>query len=81
MGWKSAEKSTVGRDWGIAPSLVEGIPAEITLPISASGVKVWALDERGQRTMEVPVRDIQGKAAFEIGSQYRTLWYEVGVSR
>jgi hypothetical protein len=32
MGWKNAEKSTVGKDWGEAPTLVEGIPARITLP-------------------------------------------------
>ena len=25
MGWKNAEKSTVGRDWGKAPVLVEGV--------------------------------------------------------
>ena len=27
MGWKNAEKTTVGTDWGTDPSLVEGVPA------------------------------------------------------
>jgi hypothetical protein len=70
MGWKNAEKTTVGRDWGKAPSLVEGIAATITLP---GAVKVWALDERGQRKTEAPVRD----GVIEIGPQFQTLWYEV----
>jgi len=70
MGWKNPEKTTVGRDWGKAPSLVEGIPATVTLP---RATKVWALDERGQRKCEVPVR----RSQLEIGPQYQTLWYEI----
>ncbi|MBM3861193.1 MAG: hypothetical protein FJ395_16315 [Verrucomicrobia bacterium] len=70
MGWKNAEKTTVGRDWGKAPSLVEGVAATITLPRAA---KAWALDERGQRRSEVPVRN----GTIEIGPQHRALWYEV----
>jgi hypothetical protein len=71
MGWKNAEKSTVGRDWGRAPSLAEGIPAKIALPRAA---QAWALDERGQRALELPLRN----GLLEIGPQCRTLWYEVG---
>ena len=70
MGWKNSEHTTVGRDWGQAPSLVEGIPATITLP---GATKAWALDERGQRKAELPVRD----SIVEIGPQQQTLWYEV----
>jgi len=70
MGWKNAEKTTVGRDWGKAPSLVEGVAATITLPRAA---KAWTLDERGQRKTEVPVR----AGVVEIGPQHRALWYEV----
>ena len=70
MGWKNAAKTTVGRDWGKSPSLVEGIPATVTL---AGAFNAWSLDERGQRRAEVPVRN--GK--FEIGPHHQTLWYEV----
>jgi hypothetical protein len=76
MGWKDEAKTTVGPDWGIGPTLVEGIPATITLPVTAARVTVWALDERGQRREQVPVRDVGGKAGFEIGAKYKTLWYE-----
>ncbi len=76
MQWKNAEHSTVGRDWGGAPSLVEGVPARIVFPRTA-GVAVWALDERGQRREPVPIVAADSGAAFEIGPRWRTLWYEV----
>ncbi len=80
MRWKDAERTSVGRNWGDAPSLVEGIPATITLPMSATA-KAWALDERGQRRAEVPVKASGGKVTIEIGPASRTLWYEIAVSQ
>ncbi|MCX7885814.1 MAG: carbohydrate binding domain-containing protein [Verrucomicrobiae bacterium] len=74
MGWKDPEKSTVGRNWGRAPSLVEGITATITLP---RATRAWALDERGHRKTELPVR----RGLIEIGPQYGTLWYELQTAR
>jgi hypothetical protein len=71
MKWKSEAHDSVGRDWGHAPSLVEGIAAKITLPNSK--LKAWALDERGQRRAEAAMSN----GVLEIGPQYRTLWYEV----
>ena len=72
MGWKNEKRTTVGRDWGMPPVLVEGPKATIALP-GGGRFKAWALDERGQRREEVPVRD----AKLEIGPQFKTLWYEV----
>jgi hypothetical protein len=72
MGWKNAEKTTVGRDWGNAPVLVEGPTATIELP-GGGKFKAWALDERGQRREEIQVTS--GK--LEIGPKFKTLWYEV----
>lgn len=79
MGWKNAEKSSVGRDWGAPPSLVEGIPATITLPVPAGRVHVWALDERGQRKGEVAVQEESNQTVIVIGPRWRTLWYEVEI--
>ena len=56
MQWTSERKESVGKNWGKAPSLVEGVPAKITLPAGAK-LKAWALDDRGQRRAEVPVDD------------------------
>jgi hypothetical protein len=77
MGWKNAEHSTVGKDWGEAPTVVEGIPAKITLPFEAKSVAVWALDERGQRCTKLEVvADAGGRAIIAIGPAQRTIWYE-----
>ena len=78
MIWKDAGKSSVGRDWGKAPSRVEGLPARITLPLPASQVEAWALDERGQRGKQLPVENTpEGNAVLALGFQWQTLWYEV----
>jgi hypothetical protein len=78
MGWKNAEKTTAGKDWGEAPSLVEGIPARITLPLPAKSVEAWALDERGHRKDQLPVHAEAGRRTLiVIGPERRTLWYEV----
>jgi hypothetical protein len=80
MKWTSTTHDSVGRNWGRAPSLVEGVPARLTLPAPAGRVKAWALDERGQRRDELPVQDGgNDRAAVALGPQWRTLWYEVEV--
>ncbi len=77
MGWKNAAKTSVGRDWGKAPVLVEGPAAKIEMEPGRDNkkdkFKAWALDERGQRRAEIPVAD----GVLEIGPRHRTLWYEV----
>jgi hypothetical protein len=76
MGWKNAGHTTVGGDWGSAPALVEGITAQIELATNRK-LKVWALDERGQRRDEMKTNG----AKFRIGPEHRTLWYEVELAR
>ena len=78
MGWKNPEKSTVGKDWGTAPTRVEGIPARITLPFPVKSVKIWALDERGQRKAAFDAEaNSDGNAVVVIGPEQQTIWYEV----
>jgi Carbohydrate binding domain len=77
MKWKSAAKDSVGRNWGKAPSLVEGVPARITLPVPAAGVGAWALDERGQRRAALAVEASGGRAVIAFGPEQQTLWYEI----
>jgi hypothetical protein len=80
MGWKNAAHTTVGRDWGEAPTLAEIIPARIAIPASADRVQAWALDERGKRRERIPVEAVSPKgAALNIGPRWRTIWYEVEV--
>jgi hypothetical protein len=80
MRWANPEKSSVGRDWGAAPSRVEGVPAKITLPHAASRVRAWALDERGQQKQSLQVESgPDGNAVLSLGPKWQTLWYEVSV--
>ena len=79
-GWETnGENATVHNNWGRPPSLVEGIPGEITLPVPAARVQAWALDPQGQRAAEVAVTETEGHAVLAIGPQHQTLWYEVAV--
>ncbi|HMJ90816.1 MAG TPA: carbohydrate binding domain-containing protein, partial [Candidatus Acidoferrum sp.] len=82
MGWKNAEKNSVGRDWGTDPSLVEGVLAKITftnVPLRTP-VTAYVLDERGARRKALPVRRLNGNGiSINIGPQWKTLWYEVEV--
>lgn len=68
--------SALGKGWGNAPAVSEGVSATITLPL-LSGAKAWALDERGQHKTEVPVKTVDGKSVVEIGPEWKTLWYEI----
>ena len=49
MGWKDEARSTVGRDWGKPPSLVEPIAATVQIPRGAAMPVLYPLDDRGQR--------------------------------
>lgn len=83
--WTSPAQESVGEAWGRAPSLVEGIAAEFTLPYAAKRVMVFALDGRGERTGPVAVQSatLAGQpdaTSFKIGPEHRTLWYEVEIA-
>jgi hypothetical protein len=76
MGW-NAERNSVGRQWGIGPTLCEGVP--VVLRVAGRAVKVYALNPDGTRREELmpgePAK--AGAAEFQLGPRYRTLWYEL----
>lgn len=82
--WKDhssiAAKTSVGTRWGSAPTLVEVVPATITLPVPANRVAAWALTATGQRGTPVTVRDSGGQAQFDLGQSGITLWYEFEIT-
>jgi hypothetical protein len=79
MGWKDATRTSVGRNWGEAPSLVEAVTASVSFAVGSHRVSAWALDERGQRAEEVDVVSEDGHARLQLGPPHRTLWYEVEI--
>jgi hypothetical protein len=78
MGWNT-DHTSVGAQWGRAPTLCEGITANVTLTLAAKTARVHALDGNGARAEEVPAKFAAGKLSFEIGPRFKTLWYEIVV--
>lgn len=73
--WKWNEnKTSLGRNWGEAPTRVEGIPARIVFS-NMSKFKVRPLDAYGNPGNEIKVQKKGKDLSFGIGAQYRTLWY------
>jgi hypothetical protein len=72
MKWTDAEKSSVGKNWGTAPSVVEGVEGAVKLP-AGKRWKAWALDERGARREAIAMQE----GALRIGPEHKTLWYEL----
>lgn len=65
---------------GTAPILCEGLHAVAHLPkISAERVTLWALDESGNRTVEIPAVEESDGCSVTLDARYRTLWYELVV--
>ncbi|HWX19734.1 MAG TPA: beta-galactosidase [Candidatus Binatia bacterium] len=78
MGW-NADHTSVGTQWGQAPTICEGISAKVTLATTANAARIQALDGKGARAGEVPAKLAAGKLSFEIGPRFKTLWYEIVV--
>ncbi|MBG0858902.1 MAG: hypothetical protein IQL11_05320 [Bacteroidales bacterium] len=74
-GWKWDEKfTTLGGNWGKAPTRAEGIPAKLIFR-DMDKFKVYALDPAGKEITEIDVRKERGDQVLNIGAQYETLWY------
>lgn len=73
--WKWNEnKTSLGGNWGNAPTRVEGIPAMITFK-NGEKFSVHALDPSGNQMEEVVVGKSGKDFSFGIGAQHKTIWY------
>jgi hypothetical protein len=73
------ERVTLRSRWGSEPILCEGVPAEIRLPAGPSAVRLYPLDERGNRRAAVPCAERDGQYLLRLSPQHRTLWYEAEI--
>jgi len=74
MGWNE-ERTSVSRKWGDGPTVAEGIGARITLP---GNRRMSALSGTGAPQTTVTTATAEnGSTTYEIGANYRTLWYGV----
>lgn len=66
---------------GDEPVLCEAVPLRVTLDgFSPEVVRVCALDEAGNPKADVPVTAAENGTAFELKTEYKTLWYEVRIA-
>jgi hypothetical protein len=75
MGWNE-DRTTVGRKWGSAPLVAQGVPAELILP-GKTKPRVTALDSLGKPTASVPVTGVAGAWRVNLGPKFKTLWYVI----
>ncbi len=73
------DRVTLRNRWGEAPILCEGVPAEIVLPAAADRVRLYPLDEAGNRRAAAAVESRDGRALLRLGPEHRTLWYEAHI--
>jgi len=69
---------TCGTSWGGAPTLVEGVSSTVKIKTSED-FEVWALDNIGKRSRQLPVSTEGDYKAFHIGPEFCTLWYEISI--
>ena len=75
------DRITLRDRWGAEPVLCEGIPAEIVLPVAAGRVRLYALDESGNRRTSVAVAEQEGKALLSLAPAHKTVWYEAEIDQ
>lgn len=79
MRWTDSSRTSLGTNWGTAPTRIEVIPAIIDLPFASASTRAWVLNETGQRKSEMTVEDNAGKARLVLPASAASLWYEVVV--
>lgn len=70
MGW-NADRTSVGRQWGVGPTMALGIPLKMTL--KGKPLRAYSLDGTGKRKETID----SFQNSFSLGPQHRTLWYEL----
>jgi len=73
------DRVTLRNQWGREPVLCESVPARILLPVPPARVRLFPLDESGNRRPAASVGAADGLAVLELGPQYKTLWYEAEI--
>ncbi len=71
------DRVTYGAQWGDAPLLCEGVPAKLTLPVTARRLRGYVLDEAGNRRAPLPVSASGERAVVDLSPTHKTLWYEL----
>ena len=71
----SADRKTVGRNWGKAPVCIEAVEGTVVLP--PGNWKCRALKPDGTPAADVPLADDKGGAVLRMAPEHKTMWYLV----
>jgi hypothetical protein len=74
MKWNET-RTSVSANWGHGPTIVNGIPLDVSL--NAKVKSVHALDGTGKRTREIEIKHDGDVSRFHAGPEFKTLWYEI----
>lgn len=80
MQWTDASQTSVGRNWGRAPVLIESVPYTLSLPVEAHRVQAWALSTTGTRSAPLEIQQSEGVSQVVVEGGAGTLWYEIVVT-
>lgn len=73
------QRITLRTKWGKAPLMCEGIPAKITLLVASGRVRVFPLDESGNRRKPMECQADGRRTIIALDPKYQTVWYEVEI--
>jgi len=79
--WTDTNKTSVANNWGHAPVLTEVVPFTFTLPVGTNYVRVWSLDEHGQRKAALPLTGDSSSTTLTVTTNANSIWYELDVTR
>jgi hypothetical protein len=71
----SADRKTVGRNWGKAPVCIEPVEGTVVLP--PGQWKCRALKPDSTPAADVPLADDKGGAVLRLAPEHKTMWYLV----
>ncbi len=88
MIWKDETMSSVGRNWGSGPPLVEPVPLRLTfaLPdttqeknVSIAMIKLFSLNEKAEPEIDLMdgIRSVEGGVVIDLMEKQPGLWYLV----
>ena len=69
----SADRRTVGRNWGEAPVRIETVRGKVTLPEGRWTCHALAPD--GSPKQRVPLAQENGRTVLSLSGEYETMWY------
>ena len=70
----TADRSSVGRDWGKAPVMIQPVKGSVVLPGGNWTCQTIGPDGLATGKIEIQ-KNNDGKPFVQFGPQYKTMWY------